>query len=120
MAEEITSEIIRIISRPYNRIVTPITDEKGSRYIASVLEFPGCQAPGYTVEEAYNALITVMEGWIEARIKEGLDVPEPVGNESYSGRFVLRLPKSLHCRLAMEAQKEGVSLNQYALYKLSR
>ena len=32
---------------------------------------------------------------------------------------VLRLPKSLHARLAREAEQEGVSLNQYALYRLS-
>ncbi|MDR3280975.1 MAG: type II toxin-antitoxin system HicB family antitoxin, partial [Synergistaceae bacterium] len=29
------------------------------------------------------------------------------------------LPKTLHARLAIEAEKEGVSLNQYAMYKLS-
>jgi predicted HicB family RNase H-like nuclease len=32
---------------------------------------------------------------------------------------VLRLPKTLHARLSIEAEKEGVSLNQYALYRLS-
>jgi len=39
--------------------------------------------------------------------------------KEYSGKYVIRLPKSLHARLAMEAGKEGVSLNQYTLYKLS-
>jgi predicted HicB family RNase H-like nuclease len=29
------------------------------------------------------------------------------------------LPKTLHARLAHEAEKEGISLNQYALYRLS-
>jgi hypothetical protein len=38
----------------------------------------------------------------------------------YSGRFNLRIPRSLHERLAYEAKQEGVSLNQYALYKLAR
>jgi predicted HicB family RNase H-like nuclease len=42
-----------------------------------------------------------------------------VGDETYSGKFVVRIPKKLHARLAIEADKEGVSLNQYALYKLS-
>lgn len=40
--------------------------------------------------------------------------------EGYSGKFLVRVPKSLHKRLAEEAALEGVSLNQYALYKLSR
>ena len=40
--------------------------------------------------------------------------------EGYGGKILLRVPKSLHKRLAAEASMEGVSLNQYALYKLSR
>ena len=40
--------------------------------------------------------------------------------EDYSGKLVLRIPRSLHKHLKEEAQAEGVSLNQYMLYKLSR
>ena len=40
--------------------------------------------------------------------------------EEYSGRLVLRLPRSLHKALKEEAQIEGVSLNQYMLYKLAK
>ena len=40
--------------------------------------------------------------------------------EDYSGRLVLRIPRSLHKLLKQEADIEGVSLNQYMLYKLSR
>ena len=57
------------------------------------------------------------------RINDGSMVPLEVymaSLEGYSGRMLLRMPKSLHKRLAEEARGEGVSLNQYALYKLSR
>ena len=40
--------------------------------------------------------------------------------EGYSGRLVLRIPRSLHRDLKAQAAAEGVSLNQYMLYKLSR
>lgn len=40
--------------------------------------------------------------------------------EGYSGRIVLRIPRSLHKQLKEAAAAEGVSLNQYMLYKLSR
>lgn len=40
--------------------------------------------------------------------------------EEYSGRLVLRIPRSLHKSLKEAAAVEGVSLNQYMLYKLSR
>lgn len=38
----------------------------------------------------------------------------------YSGKISLRVPKSLHKDLTESAKIEGVSLNQYALYKLSK
>lgn len=36
------------------------------------------------------------------------------------GRFTLRLPKTLHDELEMRAAQEGVSLNQYVVYALTR
>lgn len=38
----------------------------------------------------------------------------------YSGKISLRVPKSLHKELIEKAKQEGVSLNQYALYKLAK
>jgi predicted HicB family RNase H-like nuclease len=36
-----------------------------------------------------------------------------------SGRFVVRLPRTLHQRLELEAAEEGVSLNQLVVFKLA-
>lgn len=36
------------------------------------------------------------------------------------GRFTLRLPETLHQELETRAQQEGVSLNQYVVYALTR
>ena len=38
----------------------------------------------------------------------------------FSGKLNIRIPKSLHCQLSQEAKKDGVSLNQYIIYKLAR
>lgn len=107
------------LKMPYHVVVNPISDESGSYYYATVLEFDGCQSHGETYQEAFSNIQNAMEMWIEAKLDGGFPVPAPVGGDTYSGKFNLRLPKSLHARLAMEAEKEGVSLNQYALYKLS-
>ena len=104
---------------PYNYIIQPINDESGSYFYARVLEFDGCQSTGETFEEAYENLKEAMEGWIEAKLEGGFEVPLPVGYDDFSGKFIVRIPKSLHYRLTIEAEQEGVSLNQYALYKLS-
>ena len=105
---------------PYNYIVQPITDESGSYFYARVLELDGCQSTGETFEEAYENLREAMKGWIETKLEGGFDVPLPVGYDDFSGKFVVRIPRSLHYRLSVEAEQEGVSLNQYALYKLSK
>ncbi len=105
---------------PYNYIIQPVTDESGSYFYARVLELDGCQSTGETLEDAYNNLKDAMKGWIETKIENGFTVPLPVGYENFSGKFIVRIPKSLHYRLSVEAKEEGVSLNQYAVYKLSR
>jgi predicted RNase H-like HicB family nuclease len=104
---------------PYNYIIKPVHDESGSYFHASVLELDGCQSTGETFNDAYDGLLEAMEGWIETKLENDFTVPAPFGNDKFSGKFLLRLPKSLHARLAFEAENEGVSLNQYALYKLS-
>lgn len=38
----------------------------------------------------------------------------------FSGKLNIRIPKSLHCQLSQEARRDGVSLNQYIIYKLAR
>ena len=107
------------LNLPYNIIVRRVTDDSGSYYFAKVQEFDGLMSDGETVEEAHKNILEAMEGWIETKLEAGFEVPLPVDIENYSGKFVLRLPKSLHARLAIEAEREGVSLNQFALYKLA-
>ena len=40
--------------------------------------------------------------------------------QAYSGKFTVRLPKSLHQMLVQRAEKEGVSLNLFVTNALSR
>ncbi|GHV85355.1 pilus biosynthesis protein HicB [Spirochaetia bacterium] len=100
---------------PYHIVIQHLNDESGSYYFATVREFDGCMSHGDACENIREA----MELWIEGKLEGGFPVPEPIDESQYSGKFVLRLPKSLHARLATEAEREGISLNQYALYRLS-
>jgi antitoxin HicB len=54
-----------------------------------------------------------MRGWIEVSLEDGDPIPEPRPLDDYSGKFVVRVPKSLHRELVDAAEREGVSLNQY-------
>lgn len=80
-------------------------------WIAEHPELPGCKADGETAQEALSSLEVSRDLWIEASLANGLEVPEPQEAPQYSGKFLLRIPKSLHRELASEAEAEGVSLN---------
>ena len=104
---------------PYTRIVQEKNDESGRYFYGYILELDGCQSTGDTLDELYESLNEAMEGYLEIKLENNLPIPVPEDVDNYSGKFVVRIPKTLHRRLAVEADREGVSLNQLALYKLS-
>lgn len=104
---------------PYTRIVQEMNDESGHYFYGRILELDGCQSTGDTIEELYESLNEAMEGYIKVKLENNLPIPEPERVDSYSGKFNVRLPKTLHQRLVIEAQNEGVSLNTLVLYKLA-
>ena len=60
-------------------------------------------------------------GWLELALEDGDPIPEPTFPEQeYSGRFTVRLPRSLHRQLAEQAKKNGVSLNQFVNVTLAQ
>ncbi|MFO5492987.1 MAG: type II toxin-antitoxin system HicB family antitoxin [Cuspidothrix sp.] len=46
------------------------------------------------------------------------EIPEPIAEKTYSGKFQVRITPELHRKLAIEAAEENVSLNRYVNYKL--
>lgn len=113
-------EVKDYLKLPYTRIVTEMNDESGHYFYGRILELDGCQSTGDTVEELYENLNEAIEGYIEVKLENNIPIPLPERAEDFSGKFNVRLPKTLHQRLAIEANNEGVSLNQLVLYKLAR
>ncbi len=105
---------------PYTRIIQEVNDESGHYFYGRILEIEGCQSTADSLEALNEDLNEALEGCIELLLEEGLEIPLPLTVDEYSGRFLLRLPKSLHQRLTIEAEREGVSINQLAIYKLAR
>ena len=106
---------------PYTiELVRDEDDEGNSGYVAEVKELPGCLSQGATPEEAIRSIFDAMEGWLSVALEDGRSIPEPRAGKHYSGRFLLRIPQTLHAELAREAEREGVSLNQYAATTLAR
>jgi antitoxin HicB len=98
---------------PYRVILTYDRDQDGNEgWVAEVAELPGCLSQGATPQEAAAKIRNAMLGWISVALEDGHTIPEP-GGEGYSGKFVIRVPSSLHRDLARAAREEGVSLNQF-------
>jgi antitoxin HicB len=83
-------------------------------WVARVEELPGCTAHGGTQPEALRNLEEVKTAWIEDAIEAGDAIPEPKVDERLpSGKWLQRVPRSLHKSLTKMAEMEGVSLNQF-------
>ena len=110
----------KYFKQPYRMIVVPDSDEGG--FAVSYPDLPGCISTGDTIEEALKNAEDAKKEWIKAAIEEGITIPEPSNDDitNYSGQFKLRIPKSLHRSLSIHAKEEGISMNQYCLYLLTR
>jgi antitoxin HicB len=89
-------------------------------YVISFPDLPGCLTQAETADEIGPMAEEARQLWIETEYAEGEPIPAPSYPEEYSGRFNVRLPKSLHRRLVEAAEREGVSLNQYVVATLAR
>jgi antitoxin HicB len=96
-----------------------IADPDGG-YVIRFPDLPGCLTQVDHLDEVGPMAAEIRELWIESAYDHGHDIPLPTYPEECSGKFNLRLPRSLHRRLAEAAERDGVSLNQYAVMLLSQ
>ncbi len=97
-----------------------VEDKDEGGFVVSFPELPGCITCGETAESAVANALDAKREWLEAAIEDGAEINEPNSPESYSGQFKLRLPRSLHRSLAEHSKQEGISMNQYCVYLLSK
>ncbi|MBM3649271.1 MAG: type II toxin-antitoxin system HicB family antitoxin [Alphaproteobacteria bacterium] len=103
----------------YAATILPLPPSEGGGYLASAVELPGCAATGETEAEALEELRDAIRSWVKTAREFGDEVPPPASKHRYSGKFVVRVPTSLHRSLALRAGAEGVSLNQLVSMLLS-
>lgn len=104
-------EVEKYLSQPYARVLIP--DSESGTYSAEILEFQGCVSEGDSPEGALANLEEAARAWIETCLETGKPVPRPAAETECSGKFALRLPKSLHEMATRLAAREGTSLNQF-------
>ena len=105
------------MSLPYRVVIEPDPNGEMTVYIP---DLPGCISQGDNLGDAFSMIVDAKRAWLEAALEDGAVIPEPTNDDEFSGKFVVRVPKSLHKFLSEQAKLEGVSLNQYINYKLAK
>lgn len=95
--------------------IRPLSAEEGGGFLISYPDFSDCISDGATVEEAIFNGRDALKSTIAALKAKELPVPVPNGGSVASGKFVARVPKTVHAQLATRAKAEGVSLNSLVL-----
>lgn len=110
------------LNLPYKLEVIPLTEADGGGFYARYSELGEAAAhgDGKSVQEAIRMADEAKHLALEVMLEHGDEVPLPDSLKEYSGKFIVRTPKSLHRNLALEAEREGVSLNQLVVSLLSR
>lgn len=93
--------------------------EEDGEYVSTVVEFPSLSWMDEDAEKSLSGLRSVVQDVIDDMKQTGEEIPQPFGQREYSGRFNVRVSSSLHRRLAMDAAREGVSLNAWVTQKLA-
>ncbi|MBB5348067.1 toxin-antitoxin system HicB family antitoxin [Desulfoprunum benzoelyticum] len=86
-----------------------------SYYVGRVAEFPNISSFEGSFEEARATVVDAIQTLkrIADEAGEAFPAPLPIPSDEFSGRVTLRLPKSLHAKVARNAIQEETSLNQY-------
>jgi antitoxin HicB len=121
MTRVLSPEIQAYLDLPYAiELVFDRAEDGAEGWVAEVEELPGCISQGATPEDAVSRIRDAMEGWISVALEDGIEVPRPRALGRYSGKFVVRVPQTLHADLVRSAEREGVSLNQFVSTTLAR
>ena len=113
---EFEEKLRHYMSLPYQIVITP-SPEGG--YSAKIPDLPGCITQAENREEVLEMIEDAKRCWLSAELEDEEDIPEPPSPEKFDGQLRLRIPRSLHRKLSKYATRDGVSLNQMAIYLIA-
>jgi predicted HicB family RNase H-like nuclease len=91
-----------------------------NEYAGLCAEFPSLSWLSKTHEGALRGIRKVIADVVKDMKKNKEEIPEPIANRKYSGKFMVRVLPEAHRELATQAAEAGVSLNRLASVKLSK
>lgn len=116
--KNLNSEVEQFAALNYTIIMR--NDDEGD-VIASIKELDGCIAHGHDHMEAIAELESVKRLWIKSCLTDAKPVPVPREDQDDlpSGKWLQRVPRTLHRKLIDVAKDEDVSLNTFVTSCLS-
>jgi predicted HicB family RNase H-like nuclease len=93
--------------------------EEDGQFIGLVAEFPSLSWIERSDVAALGGIKKLVREVVVEMKSSGEPIPAPLGGHDYSGQFKVRIPPSLHRRLALEAAEARVSLNRLVSMKLA-
>ena len=94
------------------------TGNQKKMFCARMTELKSLYVEETTVKKAYDQAIEEIKVFKDHYDKQGLEFPKPLTDQEFSGDLRVRLGSDLHREIAIEAAKEGLSLNKYIISKL--
>ncbi len=109
----------KINTTDYPFSIRHLSSEEGGGYLIEFPDLPGCISDGETIEETIQNGKDAVDCWIAAAKELGRTISKPGQLEKQSGKWLQRVPKSMHLRLVEKAKTEGISLNTLVVSLLS-
>lgn len=100
----------------YKIEIIPLSEADGGGFAARVPALPGCMTTGDRLHDLMMDIHGAIEEWIAGAKEIGKKIPAPEvyrDEDDYSGKLLLRMPKSTHKRVTEAAEREGCSINSY-------
>ena len=98
----------------YPYVAYTLDTDDGKQWCVEFIDIPGVVGGGKTQDEAVREAFDNLRIHLDFLKEDGYTIPEPSElGDSYSGKFALRISKSMHRRLALLARQEDISINAY-------
>ncbi len=88
-------------------------------HIGLCIEFPSLSWLASSPEKTLAGIRQVVSSAVKDMQANGEEIPKPIADRKYSGKFQVRVPPTVHRSLTIKAAEEGVSLNRFVSAKLA-
>jgi len=91
-----------------------------NEHVGLCVEFPSLSWLAPTPDEALDGIQRLVRECLTDMHTTGEEIPQPIADRTYSGKFMVRVPPESHRALAIQAAEQGVSLNRLVSARLAK